>query len=237
MSRCHETFPRVICMIDYTLDEAILFYRQLFYSASETIPSGCDLNELLDRVDQSAVQFYPVIVAYGGAFETKHLRLIQCAFPSVTMYLVDTLHEDMDLLVCNLNEDETKWCFIPVFSSTNELDRHRLIESIRQELEGASSIWHGMEIKQLRFFLKFDHLQVYDPYTEILGLKKIHFVDTVDKCQERPCCLFRTYPTLNAIPSMESLVQKGLIDPRHTTIDVGCISVKQILTYHRRMGS
>jgi hypothetical protein len=75
-----STLPTVVCMIDYTLEDALLLYRRLFYSTCETKPSECDLNQLLDRLERSTVNFYPVVVDYGGAFETKHLHLIQLTF-------------------------------------------------------------------------------------------------------------------------------------------------------------
>ncbi|CAF4222240.1 unnamed protein product [Rotaria sp. Silwood2] len=220
MPMCYETFPRVICMMNYTMEEAMYFYRQLFYSTFEKTPSGCDLNKLLDQIDQSISKPMPVIVDYGGSFETEHLHLIQCAFPHAEVYSIDILYEDLDLLVCNINNDERKWCIIPVFSSTKESDQRKLIQCLRQELEGTSSVWNGINISQLKFCVKIDNLQVYDSYTELLELKKIHFIDTIEKCQIIPCSIFMAYNTFSATPNLDLLMSNGLVDPIHTTIDM-----------------
>ena len=126
----------------------------------------------------------------------------------------------MDLLVCNLNEDETKWCIIPVFSCIDESDRLELLESLRKELEGSSSFLYGMSVRSLKFHLQVDHLEIYDPYAETVGMKKIHFVDTVDKCKTVPCCLFMAYHTYHATPNPKWLAEKGLIDHQHTILDM-----------------
>jgi hypothetical protein len=123
MPLCAEVFPEVVCMMDYSLDEAILLYRKLFYSTFEIAPSGCNINSLLDHIDKWTLNSTPVIIDYGGSFETRHLHLIQYAFPQAEIYSIDTLYEELDLLVCNINEDETKWCLIPVFCRTGKFNQ------------------------------------------------------------------------------------------------------------------
>ncbi|CAF1497527.1 unnamed protein product [Adineta ricciae] len=220
MARYSETYPRVIFMFDYTLDEAILLYRKLFYSIFEKIPSQCDTNKLLDQIDGSTSKFLDVIVDYGSAFETEHLNLIRCAFPHSMIYSIDTLYEDLDLLIYKLDNNERKWCIIPVFSSTNESDRLQLIELLHQEIEQLLSFWYGMNVSKFEFDHKINQLQTYDPYTEIVDLGKIHFIDTIDKCEIKPCSLFMAYNTHHANPNVDSLILNGLIQRNYTTIDI-----------------
>ncbi|CAF0955404.1 unnamed protein product [Adineta steineri] len=231
MTVSHPTYPRVILMVDYTLDEAILLYRKLFYSTFERKPPQCDINTLLYQIEQSKSKFLDIIVDYDGAFESEHLHLIRCAFPHAIIYSIDILYEDLDLLICNINEDERKWSIIPVCSSTNKFQRSQLIESLRQEIGKSSSFWYGMNIWKLEFNHTIDCLQIYDPYTEILDLEKIHFIDTIDKCEIKPCSLFMAYNMHSAIPNVNSLISDGLIDRRHTIIDiVECTCVKSSLS-------
>ncbi|CAF4177628.1 unnamed protein product, partial [Adineta steineri] len=53
-----------------------------------------------------------LLVDYSGAFESEHLYLIRCAFPHAIIYSIDILYEDLDLLICNSNEDKRKWCIL-----------------------------------------------------------------------------------------------------------------------------
>ncbi|CAF1290360.1 unnamed protein product [Rotaria sordida] len=207
-------------MMDYSLDDAILQYRKLFYSVDERSPKECIIDDLLDHIDRWTLNSTPVIIDYGGGFTTEHLHLIQYAFPKSMIYSVDILYEKLDLLVCNINEDETKWCFIPVFPRTGDFNQDKLIEHIRQELKGSTSVWNGIEIFELKFFSKIDHLNIYDPYSEILELKEINFIDTTEKCEIIPCSVFMAYYTGEFTPYVKSLKPEGLFDPIHTKVDM-----------------
>jgi len=216
----YDTFPTLIFFMDHTLDEAILRYRQLFYSAIEITPDGCDINKFLDYIHQGASNFPPVIIDYGGAFETEHLHLIQLAFPEAIIYSIDNVYKKFDLLICNINKDETKWCIIPVYQDIVKEDRLKLIESVCDELKGKSSVWNGIEISECFFYLKVDSLSIYDPYSELCGMSKINFIDSIEKCEIRPCRVFMAYNTYGATPDVKLLEQKGVIDPDHTIIDM-----------------
>ena len=136
------------------------------------------------------------------------------------IYSVDILYKKLDLLVCKINEDERKWCFIPVFPSTVGFNQDELIEHIRQELKGSTSVWNRIEISELKFFSKIDHLKIYDPYSEILELKEINFIDTTEKCEIIPCSVFMAYYTGPYTPCVKSLKPEGLFDPIHTKLDM-----------------
>lgn len=235
MSVAYRSCPRTVCIMDYSLDDAILQYRKLFYPVAEITPDYCVIDDILDHIDGWTLNSTPVIIDYGGRFTTEHLHLIQYAFPQSIIYSVDILYEELDLLVCNINNDETKWCFIPVFPRTGEFNQDELVEHLRRELEGTTSVWNGIEISELTFFLKINHLNIYDPYSEILGLKKINFVDTTEKCEIIPCSVFMAYLTPVYLSDVESLKPEGLIDRRHTKLDIDDVSkCRCCLSSHKR---
>ncbi|UJR24484.1 hypothetical protein I4U23_005859 [Adineta vaga] len=218
-----DTFPKIACLIGYTLDDAILLYRQLFYSTWEISPPGFDtdkLSKILDYIDKWSLNSVPVIVDYGGSFETKHLHSIQYAFPQAVIYSVDTLYATLDLLILQINQDATKWCIIPVFNSTSEVDQLELVECLCQELIGKSSISTNIQIDHLELFKKIYDLRIYDPYSEILSFKNIYFVDSLEKCSIVPCSIFMAYNTYDATPTHKSLLSLDLIDPTHTRVDM-----------------
>ena len=221
MSVVYKSCPQVVCIMDYSLDDAILLYRELFYSVDERSPDGCIIDDLLDHIDKWPLDLPPVIIDYGGGFTTKHLHLIQYAFPQSMIYSVDLLYEELDLLVCNINKDETKWCFIPVFPRTGEFNQDELIEHLRRELEGSTSVWNGIQIAELNFFSKINHLNIYDPYSEILELKKINFIDATEKCEIIPCSVFMSYLTGFCNRNLMYLKPEGLYNPRYTKLDIG----------------
>lgn len=222
MSTCYKSFPRTNCLMGYSLDEAILLYRKLFYSTFEIEPTTCDVDSLLDHIGKWTLNSTPVIIDDGGAFQTKHLHLIQYAFPQAIIYSIDTLYEELNLLVCNIDQDETKWCFIPVFPGTGKFNQSELIECIRKELEGSLSLWNGIEITEVKFFSIINHLQIYDPYSEILGLKQLNFIDTIEKCEMIPCSVFMAYNSFSDdTPSIIWLKSKGLIHRIDTKIEMG----------------
>ncbi|CAF3339427.1 unnamed protein product [Rotaria sp. Silwood2] len=220
MPECCTVFPAITCLMDYTLDEAILVYRQLFYSTNERKPSYCKIDSWLDHIANWTLNSTPVVIDYGGAFEVEHLHVIQLAFPQTEIYSIDTLYEELDLLICNINSDETKWCIIPVFHRIAEKDQLELIESLRQEMKGTSSFWNGIEISEFNLYLKIDNLLVYDPYVEVLGMKKINFIDSTEKCESIPCSVFMAYDTYNATPYVDFIKPIGLIDRVHTKFDM-----------------
>jgi hypothetical protein len=162
----------------------------------------------------------PVIVDYGGSFQTRHLHSIQYAFPQAVIYSVDTLYAKLDLLIVNINQDATKWCIIPVFNSTSEVDQLELVECLCQELIGKSSISTNIQIDYLELFKKIYDLSVYDPYSEILSFKNIYFVDSLEKCSIVPCSIFMAYNTYDATPTNKSLLSLDLINPAHTRVDM-----------------
>lgn len=106
MSAVSKSCPQIICMMDCSLNDAILQYRKLFYSVDERSPNDCIIDDLLDHIDRWTLNSTPVIIDYGGGFTTEHLHLIQYAFPQSIIYSVDILYEQLDLLVCNINKDE-----------------------------------------------------------------------------------------------------------------------------------
>ncbi|CAF4098145.1 unnamed protein product [Rotaria magnacalcarata] len=114
-----RSFLHLHFFMDYTLHEAILLYCQLFHSTLEIQPRECDNNCLLDYIDKWTLHSTPVIIDYRGGFPTKHLYSIQLAFPQAGIYSIDILYEELDLVICNINGDETKWRIIPV--------RHRIV--------------------------------------------------------------------------------------------------------------
>ena len=81
MSVVCKSCPKIVCTMDYSLDDAILQYRKLFYSVDERSPKGCIIDDLLDHIERWTLNSTPVIIDYGGGFTTEHLHLIQCAFP------------------------------------------------------------------------------------------------------------------------------------------------------------
>ncbi|CAF5153224.1 unnamed protein product, partial [Rotaria magnacalcarata] len=181
--------------MDYTLHEAILLYCQLFHSTLEIQPRECDNNCLLDYIDKWTLNSTPVIIDYRGGFPTKHLYSIQLAFPQAGIYSIDILYEELDLVICNINGDETKWRIIPVRHRIGKQDQQELIECLRQELEGTLSTWNVIKISEVSFHSKIENLFEYDPYSELLELKKINFIDSTEKCEVIPCCVFMVYNT------------------------------------------
>ena len=67
-------------------------------------------------------------------------------------------------------------------------------------MKGSTSLWNGIKISELKFFSKIDHVNIYDPYSEVLELKKINFIDTTEKCEIIPCSVFMSYLTGFSIP-------------------------------------
>ncbi|CAF1075046.1 unnamed protein product [Adineta steineri] len=106
-----------------------------------------------------------------------------------------------------------------VFSCTNKSNKFQLIESLRHGIEKSSSFWYGMNIWKLEFDRTINYLQIYDPYTEILDLEKIHFIHTIYKCEIKPYSLFMAYFTYSATSNVEPLISNGLIDLRFAS---GC---------------
>ncbi|CAF2078368.1 unnamed protein product [Rotaria magnacalcarata] len=206
--------------MDYTLHEAILLYCQLFHSTLEIQPRECDNNCLLDYIDKWTLNSTPVIIDYRGGFPTKHLYSIQLAFPQAGIYSIDILYEELDLVICNINGDETKWRIIPVRHRIGKQDQQELIECLRQELEGTLSTWNVIKISEVSFHSKIENLFEYDPYSELLELKKINFIDSTEKCEVIPCCVFMVYNTYGATPDVNLLKPEGLIDRVHTKIDM-----------------
>ncbi|CAF1171512.1 unnamed protein product [Rotaria magnacalcarata] len=212
-SICYRTDPTIVCMMNHSMDDALLLYRQLFYCTFEAQPEYCPTTQMLAYIAQSPLISMPVIVDFGGAFETEHLHRIACAFPNAEIYSVDVLYQDLDLLLCNINNDESKWCIIPVFDSTPESEQYDLINCLRHELRGNPSVWKGITITELNFVMKVNRLQVYDPYAEVAGLKNIHFVDSLDKCDIKPCLIFMAFQTYQSTPSEDYLVRNGFLQP------------------------
>ncbi|CAF1283339.1 unnamed protein product [Didymodactylos carnosus] len=229
MPYCHQTFPRVTSLMNYTLQEAVLLYRQLFYSTIEEKPSSLSIGSMLEHIESWTLDSAPTIIDFGGSFETQHLHYVQLAYPGTKIYSIDTLYRKLDLLVCNLNNSEIAWCIIPVFSDTNENIRFELIKGLNEELTGTSSVWNGIEISEFKFRVEIKNIQVYDPYSEIFNFKQINFVDSLKKCENKPCCIFMAYNTYSATPSIEYVKQLGLIDPVHTKIDMKYARGNEIL--------
>ncbi|UJR19074.1 hypothetical protein I4U23_022205 [Adineta vaga] len=221
--RCADTFPKTVCLLDHTFEQAILLYRQLFYSTWEVSSGNFNtkkLVETLNHINQWTFDSTPVIIDYGGAFETGHLHLIQYLFPKAIIYSIDTLYKELDLVVFKINEDETKWCIIPIFSYISEENASDLINCLSQELTGKSSASNNLEIFQMEFFNRIHNINVYDPYSEILSFEKIHFVDSLQKCPHIPCCVFMAYDTHHMTPTIDKLNSLGLIDYVHTKVDM-----------------